>query len=468
MSFMKRHWISALVALSLLSTAAQLRTPAQVPTSANIDAPTRPNVLIIVTDDQRDGLGVMPATRRWLVRGGTKFTKGFVTTPVCCPSRASIFTGRYTHNHHVFSNDGEGGNLIQQTTLQYYLKQAGYETGLFGKYLNGWDIAQAPPYFDQYAMTKTNAYHNHTWNVNGTLKPISDYNTVYLSHKVHHFLHGAGAQQSPWFLYLATAAPHSPFTPQRKYAHAPVSTWKGDPAVFEKDRSDKPSFVQKRHGGLAYGQSTREKQFRTLMSVDDLVSKVFTNLRNLGEDKNTLVFLISDNGLMWGEHGLKHKKVPYDQSIHVPFLVRWPGHFLAHATDSRIVANIDIAPTVLEATGVTSNPAYPIDGRSLLGATSHRESLLTEQFAGQVAPSGSKWENWASIRTKYYEYTEYYQSDGTTVKFREYYDLSSDPWELRNLLGDLDPFNDPDVASLSQQLAHDRACEGTVGPTACP
>jgi arylsulfatase A-like enzyme len=204
------------------------------------------------------------------------------------------------------------------------------------------------------------------------------------------------------------------------------------------------------------------------MSVDDMVSKIFTTLHNLGEDKNTLVFLISDNGLMWGEHGLKHKKVPYDQSVHVPFLVRWPGHFLADATDTRIVANIDIAPTVLEATGAASNPAYPIDGRSLLGANSHRDRLLTEQFAGQVAPSGSKWENWASIRTKTYEYTEYYQSDGTTVKFREYYDLSSDPWELRNLLGDSDPFNDPDVASLSQQLAHDRACEGTVGPTACP
>jgi arylsulfatase A-like enzyme len=463
MAFSKRHWMALFVGLSLLSTAAQPPRAAS-PTSAS----TRPNVLIIVTDDQREGLSVMPATRQWLKKGGTEFKEGFVTTPVCCPSRASIFTGRYTHNHHVFSNDGEGGNLIQQSTLQYYLKQAGYETALYGKYLNGWPLSQPPPYFDQYALTTTNSYRNRVWNVNGTPKTISKYNTVYISHKVQHFLNRSGGSNRPWFLYLATAAPHQPFTPQPKYATAHVSQWLGNPAVFERDRSDKPPFVRKRHGGLLYGQTTRLAQFRTLMSVDDLVRNVFQTLNDLGEEQNTLVFFISDNGYMWGEHGLKHKKVPYEQSIHVPFLVRWPGHFLADATDDRLVANIDIAPTALEAAGVTPDPAYPIDGRSLLGATSHRDRLLTESFAGKLSPTGSKWENWASTRSKDYKYTEYYAADGTTVKFREYYDLRTDPWELDNLLGDTDPANDPNVAALSQQLAHDRACEGTVGLRACP
>jgi arylsulfatase A-like enzyme len=457
----RKHWIALLVGLSLFLTAAQLPRAAS-PASAS----SRPNVLIIVTDDQREGLSVMPATRRWMKQGGTEFRKGFVTTPVCCPSRASIFTGRYTHNHHVFSNDGEGGNLIQQSTLQYYLKQGGYKTGMYGKYLNGWPLSEPPPYFDKYALTTTNSYRNRTWDVNGTLKTISKYNTVYISRKAQHFLRRSG--QNPWFLYLATAAPHSPFTPQPRYATAPVSQWAGNPAVFERDRSDKPPFVRKRHGDLLYGQTTRTAQFRTLMSVDDLVHNVFHTLKDLGEDQNTLVFFISDNGYMWGEHGLRHKKVPYEQSIHVPFLVRWPGHLLANATDDRLVANIDIAPTALEAAGVTPNPAYPIDGRSLLGATSHRDSLLTESFAGKLSPTGSKWENWASIRAKDYKYTEYYEADGTTVKFREYYDLATDPWELNNLLGDTDPNNDPDVAALSQQLAYDRACQGTSGPAACP
>jgi arylsulfatase A-like enzyme len=462
MAVTKRHLIALLTGLCLLSTAAHL------PKASSAVLPARPNVLIIITDDQRGGLGVMPATRQWLKKGGTRFAKGFVTTPLCCPSRSSIFTGRYTHNHHVYNNDGEGGNLIQQSTLQYYLHQAGYETAIYGKYLNGWDLSQPPPYFDHYAITSTSSvYNNGTWGVNGTVKTIPDYNTTYISRKAQKFLQGAGARHQPWLLYLATAAPHSPFTPQPKYANAPVPKWNGDPAVFERDRSDKPPFVRKRHGGLDYGQSTRLAQYRTLMSVDDLIAKVSKTLADLGEDRNTLVVFISDNGLMWGEHGLKHKEVPYEQAIHVPFMARWPGHFLPNATDNRLVANIDIAPTVLEAAGLTPDPAYPIDGTSLLGTSSHRDRLLTEHFS-PVNRRPGKWENWASLRTNTYKYTEYYELDRTTVKFREYYDLASDPWELNNLLGDTDPNNDPDVAALSQQLAQDRVCEGTTGPTACP
>jgi arylsulfatase A-like enzyme len=461
MALNKRCWIALIAGLYLFLTAAQLPPVPAALTS-------RPNVLIIITDDQRGGLGVMPATRQWLKKGGTSFAKGFVTTPLCCPSRTSIFTGRYTHNHHVYGNDGEGGNLIQQSTLQYYLQRSGYETAIYGKYLNGWDLSQPPPYFNHYAITSTSrAYSDGTWGVNGTVKTIPYYNTSYISRKAQKFLRGAGERHQPWLMYLATAAPHSPFTPEPQYADAPVSQWKGDPAVFERDRSDKPPFVRKRHAGLAYGQATRTAQYRTLMSVDDMVAKVAKTLGDLGEDRNTLVFFISDNGLMWGEHGLKHKDVPYEQSIHVPFMARWPGHFLANATDDRLVANIDIAPTALEAAGVTPDPAYPIDGRSLLGTSSDRDHLLTEHFSPLNRRPG-KWENWASIRTDTYKYTEYYELDGTTVKYREYYDLTTDPWELDNLLGDADPFNDPDVVALSQQLEHDRTCRGTAGPTACP
>jgi arylsulfatase A-like enzyme len=203
------------------------------------------------------------------------------------------------------------------------------------------------------------------------------------------------------------------------------------------------------------------------MSVDDLVSKVRTTLRSLDETRNTLIFFISDNGLMWGEHGLLHKGVPYDQAIKVPLLVRWPGHFAADATDSRIVANIDIVPTILEAANATPNPEYPIDGRTLLGASSNRDRLLTEYFP-KLGNRGRRPRSWASTRTDAYKYTEYYRRDQTTVKFREFYDLRSDPWELHNLLGDRNPLNDPDVKSLHVQLAHDRRCTGISGSTACP
>jgi hypothetical protein len=187
--YLKRRWPVILVALALCATP-------QLPASSHsAGASSRPNVLIIVTDDQRGGLSVMPNTRAWLRKGGTKFTNAFVTTPLCCPSRASIMTGRYAHNHHVFSNYGESANLIQQSTLQYYLQQAGYETAMYGKYMNGWDISQPPPYFNHYAMTVTsNIYDHGTWNVDGTVKTIPDYNTTYISNKARHFLNHAGVR----------------------------------------------------------------------------------------------------------------------------------------------------------------------------------------------------------------------------------------------------------------------------------
>jgi arylsulfatase A-like enzyme len=460
-TYKRQRWALAVAALVTFAMVAQI--PAA---SRSAGATRRPNVLVIVSDDQRGGFSVMPQARNWLKRGGTNFTNAFVTTPLCCPSRTSIFTGRYTHNHHVYSNDGEGGNLIQQSTLQYYLQRAGYETAMYGKYLNGWDIQQPPPYFNHYGMTVDNLIYDHgTWNVDGTVKKISDYNTTYISNKAQHFLHHAGSTHRPWFLYLATAAPHAPFIPQTKYANAPVSHWNGDPAVFETDKSDKPPYVQTKHAGLIYGKGVRRAQFRTLMSVDDMVSKLRATLRALGEDRNTLVLFISDNGLMWGEHGLTRKGYPYQQNIKVPFLMRWPGHVTANASDYRIAANIDIAPTVLDATGDSANPAYPMDGSSLLRSSS-RNRLLEEHYndLNGATPAGI----WASTRTNTYDYTEYYATDGTTVTFREYYNLTSDPWELNNLLGDTDPTNDPDVAALSRQLARDRACAGTTGPTACP
>jgi arylsulfatase A-like enzyme len=146
-------------------------------------------------------------------------------------------------------------------------------------------------------------------------------------------------------------------------------------------------------------------------------------------------------------------------------MMRWPGHVPANATDRRIVANIDIAPTVLDATGVTANPAYPMDGTTLLWDVGPGPLARGAfQRCEPSHPAGI----WASTRTDTHDYTEYYAADGTTVTFREYYDLSTDPWELNNLLGDATTSNDPDVAALGQQLAYDRACQGTSGPTACP
>lgn len=433
-----------------------------------------PNVLIIVTDDQRDGLKVMPSTRRYFEDGGVKFTNAFVTTPLCCPSRATIFTGRYAHNNGVHT-EADASKLDQQTTLQYYLQQAGYETAMFGKYLNSWNRSDPPPYFDRWAFFKKSgtAYRDGKWNVNGRVRTIDRYSTDYISHKASRFLEHMDASDpaKPWFVYLATSAPHRPFTPQRRYRHAGVPRWRPDPAVYESDRSDKPDYVQSQYSTPQTGRVVRKKQFRTLMSVDDLVHQVFRTLNRTDDASNTIAFLISDNGFLWGEHGLTKKTTPYTPSIQVPMLMRWPGHVAAGTTDDRFALNVDIAPTVVAATGVTAGNAA-MDGRSLLDP-SERDRMMFEYYSDRtiVKPGRFPTPTWASLRTAGYQYIEYYGTDGVVPTVDEYYDLQSDPYELDNVLGDSDPSNDPDQATLAQlraQLNADRMCSGTSGVNACP
>jgi arylsulfatase A-like enzyme len=385
-----------------------------------------------------------------------------VTTPLCCPSRSSILTGRYAHNHGVTGNTGVTHNLNQTTTLEYYLKQLGYRRAIFGKYLNDWGTGN-PPYFSQWAIAPTGTYYNGTYNVNGTMTTIPDYSTTYVGNKAVNFINQtATTPGQPWFMYLAPFASHEPYTPETAYANASVPPLVDNPAIEEVDKSDKPPYVQDAHATYADGEADHKKQARTLMSVDDMVQRVLTALSDTAQESNTLVFFISDNGMMWGEHGLLNKGVPYLQALKVAMMMRWPSHGLEGTTDSRLVANIDIAPTVLAATGYTGPLTAPMDGRSLLDSSWSRQRILHEYWFNQTTSRP-----WASTRTKSYEYTEYYDSGGNII-FREYYDLVNDRWQLTNLLRDGDVSNDPDIAALHAQLLADRSCRGTSGATACP
>jgi arylsulfatase A-like enzyme len=209
----------------------------------------------------------------------------------------------------------------------------------------------------------------------------------------------------------------------------------------------------------------REGQFRTLMAVDDLVGRLMATLGSLRERERTLVFFLSDNGYFWGEHGLIDKRMPYTEGITVPFLARWPGHVAAGVEDRRFVSLVDVAPTVLAATGTRPHPGFPPDGRSLLDNW-ERDRTLVEYFH-----EGPTLSTWASLVTAEYQYVEYYDEGEKQITFREYYDLNSDPFQLTNLLGDPNTSNDPEpshLAALQAQLQHDRRCRGTSGPAACP
>jgi len=433
-------------------------------------AATPPNVLIVVTDDQRlDGtLAVMPRTRSWMQGGGRTFTNAFTSSPICCPARGSIFTGRYVHNHGIrLLTDAPA--LDQSTTLQRYLRDSGYTTALIGKYLNDWEVGVAPPHFDRWTLCSpcsTGGYYGRDFDVDGDVQTVDGYATDFMASSAIGYLREFEANDAqPWFLYVGVGAPHDPYTVEPDHETASVPSWNGNPATFESDRSDKPPYVQERSRLLSTAKDVRTKQLRTLRSVDDLVNGVFRELGTLSERWRTLVFFVTDNGFVWNEHKLGvGKRYPYDQSVRIPFLVRWQNHLPAGTRDPRLASLVDIAPTVLDAAGIGQDPGVPMDGRSLL-LPATRERVLIEYFLHPLLPNVP---TWAAIRTTTYQYTEYYGDDGTTVTFREYYDHVADPWELTNLLGDSDPTNDPDVGTLSAQLAADRGCLGTIGPLVCP
>ena len=424
--------------------------------------PPPPNVLIFITDDHRKNLQVMSAVRHRLKDLGRDYPNAYVTTPACCPSRASIMTGQYAHNHGVFTNK-LAERLDHQTTLQFYLQRAGYRTGYVGKFLNGWQLGKRPPFFNEWAInspadTNGQLYYGIKANVNGDVRRIGTYSTTFFENQATRFLNRAeGADdERPWFLYVAPNAPHALFQPERRYADAEVPRWHPTPAVWEADRSDKPPWVTDQSVTVRRGRWVRRQQLRMLMSVDDLVQRVLSTLEEL-EEQNTLIIFLSDNGYPWGDHGLDTKSSPYRASVNVPLILRWPGYLDGGTIDQRMVANIDLAPTIIDATGVSTAGGPPMDGRSLLDPTWIRERLVLEYLADHRRHGIP---GWVSLLTPEWQYTEHYYAGGE--RFYEYYDLVKDPFQLKNLWG-VDRENDlvnPAIAYLEK----DRSCVGAACP----
>ncbi|MEV0846285.1 sulfatase [Streptomyces sp. NPDC049954] len=450
---------AAVAATAAVPAVAQAAAASTADTTA---AAPRPNILLIVTDDQpKHTEWATPRTVDWLAGRGVKFTNGHVTTPLCAPSRSSILSGRYAHNHGV-RNNGASYQLDQSTTLQRYLQQAGYRTGLFGKFLNSWKLAENPPHFEDFALLQP-GYVDARWNINGTVQTINGYTTEIIKNRTLDFLDEAATDSRPWFAYVTPYASHGPRRPEEKYKGTAVPEWNGRPSVPEADRSDKPGYIRDATGTLADGRRIRAEQLRTLRSVDDAVQAFKDRLTALGQLDNTLVVYIGDNGFGWADHGWTKKSVPYRQAHEVPFYLSWPaGGLGAATTDDRVVANIDIAPTVLDAAGIT--PGHSQDGKSLLTSYS-RDHLLVEWWKQGPAAEGPP--TWASYVAKDKQYTEY--SDLTTdangvvsgtgqLKFREYCDLAGDPHQLKNSLYQATPQDERNlgIPALAARLATDR------------
>jgi arylsulfatase A-like enzyme len=461
----RRGFLAGAAAVAATATAAATAVPglATGAAAAQGAAVARPNILVILTDDQPKATEwATPNTVSWLVDGGVKFSRGHVATPLCAPSRSSIFSGRHARHHGVRDNSSPY-NLDQHTTVQRYLHDAGYRTGLFGKYLNAWRNTDNPPHFDEWLLLDPVAYNDGTYNDNGTVHGIAGYSTTVIKNRTLAFLDEAATDHRPWFAFVAPKAPHGPNTPEPKYADTPVPAWNGRPSVPEDDRSDKPVYIQNATRTLADGQNTRRQQLRTLLSVDDAVKEIHDKLAALGQLDNTLVFYLGDNGYSWGDHGWGAKSVPYRPAVEVPFYVSWPAAGLGGGTvDDRVAANIDIAPTILDAAGLTADT--PQDGHSLLGSY-RRDHLLVEWWH---EGTGGDPHTWSSYLSPTRQYTEYYklhtdtggQEVGTgELVFREYYDLVNDPYQLTNLLYQATPAQEAalGIPALAAQLAADRA-----------
>jgi arylsulfatase A-like enzyme len=435
-----------------------------VPESASAAGPGAPNVLIILTDDQRpfDTMlpEIMPETLQRFGAEGTTYPNAFATTPLCCPGRAGLMTGQFAHNNGVRTN-GSGDNLGDHgTTLQRYLEDEDYQTALTGKFLNQWPIADNPPHWDRWSMMDPGPdQFNTQWNIDGIVQTVTEYSTDFTAQRSVDYLaefNSPATDDQPWFLYVNPYSPHAPYQPAPEYANTPVSTWAGNPAVFETNKTDKPPYVKKANRDLATAQAIRDPQLRMLMSVDDMVEDIFDTLVAEGELENTIAFFLSDNGFMWSDHGLGGKNEPYLPSVQIPFYARWPGHISPGVIDTKLVANIDVAPTVLDAVGANLPPA--MDGVSLLRSEIRTKMLAEAWNKGSIG-------GWASIITPRYQYIETYEDDSVTIAHRQLYLLAIDPWQLRNLLGDNRVKNDSDAQGLSTELREARSC-GASG-TSC-
>lgn len=437
-----------------------LATMAGIPNAGAQTPAARPNILVIITDDERAGgsLSMMRDTRRWFVKGGRRYKNAFASTPLCCPSRASFFTGRYAHNHGLQDNDPDHDKLPGSTWFSTHLKADGYHTGMFGKVMNKWGIKRREPAgFDKWATFKF-GYFDTTWNINGTVQEIHTYSTKFIQDRANEFLIDAEQNDDqPWLLYVTPYAPHGPSTPQPKYRDADIGIWHGNKAVRESDLSDKPPWLRRRKCDLECGREIRERQLRSLLSVDDMVAAIRGRLEALGET-NTLAIYSSDNGYLWGDHGRAAKSQPWTHPAKIPFYMRWPGHIPPGKTSTAMVLNVDVAPTALEVADVPPPTDPVMDGRSLL-TSQPRDRVLLEHWCNLHTCN-----RWASIRTPTYQYVERYD-ESMDVRFREYYDLVNDPWQLDNVFHDGIRGNKPtNLGKIERQLFADRQCVGAGCP----
>ncbi len=457
--------------------------PAQEEANAQSSTTEQPNIVFVLTDDLDYASAFkMPQITSLLAEQGTSFEQAFMSHPVCCPSRATILTGLYDHNHNVLSNIYPSGGFQkfvdeghEENSIGTRLQEAGYQTAFLGKYLNqypGDDPTHVPPGWDEwYGKLQEQQLYDYEINENGEVisygSEEEDFFTDVLSGQATDFVRRAAPEDQPFFAYVAPTAPHGPATPAERHKGAFADEEVPRPPSFdEEDVSDKPSPLDDAER-ITYEQASNiddyyRQRLESMLAVDEMVGSLVEGLEAAGELENTYIFFTSDNGWFQGEHRVQFgKNRPYEESARVPLFVRGPGVPNGLKID-RLALNTDFAPTFADLAGTE----FPADGRSLAPLlrgeepASWRSSVLLEKLpqedsseeaqgkakkgkgkkgkgkdergpGGQGGPGGSP--DFQAIRTGTHKYVEYDNGE------RELYDLEADPYELESIHESADP-----------------------------
>jgi N-acetylglucosamine-6-sulfatase len=338
-----------------------------------VEATTRPNVLLIMTDDQPYyTLGIMETVMARLAARGLRFSNGYVATPVCGPARGSVLTGRWSHNTGLVTTEGGEGDawteLVDSGELPRNigrrLAAAGYDCHQTGKFTNGLERAdwRCPGFESWFAQLEPMNKDVETyWSVGGSRKTIprtgtSEGNeTMIAAGYADRFIRNH--TNGPWFACFWPHSPHGPYHYLGRFegAHA------GDrpPTRYgEADLSDKAPMIRRLAGNATESERMREyrDKLREIEDVNLGVGKVLTAISETGQMGRTYIFLVTDNGYQFGEHDLDKKLVPYEESIRTPFVVRGPD-VPQDAVLPHLVSQVDLLPTICELAGADTGVA---------------------------------------------------------------------------------------------------------------
>ena len=356
-------------------------------TCSNLCASDSPNIIVIIADDHRwdatdfmqsrmDNLG-LTARFPWLTgttpnlnrlsNEGIHFDNAFTIFSTCSPSRATMLTGLYPHIHGV--TDNSTAFPVNSTTYASVLKANGYKTGYFGKWHHGRQTER--PGFDtvatfhgqgSYFDTPFYDGNNNLIRTTSGSEWVDDASTGYAIN----FIEEQNSAQNPFLLVLGFKTPHQPFFPPKR-----TETIYAGQSAQEVPNLNNPPPGQNIEINSGNSPSTLRKYMRTIAGIDSCVGSILDKLEQLNIEGNTAIIYISDNGFFRGEHKLGDKRAPYEESIRIPLMIRYPQEQLGPRIENKIALNLDLAPTIIDIAGL--NIPQSMQGRSLLSLIKNQD-----------------------------------------------------------------------------------------------